>query len=651
MKKSLLILAAIALVVGGATSVSAQTVAELQAQITALLAQVSALSGTQTSTTVTTTFDRNLTVGSRGADVTSLQQILIDGGFLDIAAPTDYFGALTKAAVIAYQKENAITPAVGYVGPITRAALNAQNNTSVTVTTPGVSTVPGCAAGAAFSATTGASCTAVSTVPGCAVGAAFSATTGASCTTGTTVTTTAGAAEGSFNARIAANPTNSTNVTAGTDKAVYGIEIEAKDSDMVVDRLDLQALVKKVSSSGTEINPANFITNIKIYDGSTLLTEKSVTTSDFDKDSGIYHTRITGINFKVTAGARKVMTVKIDTQTGLDTARYLKVQVYATDGIRAVDTLGLQSYDGLTDTREFTFKTGGDSTLTITTASANPDAQPIAVDDDNGVDGVTMLVVNAKSTVGPSIITDVAVNNISSIATSAPSSIELWVDGALVDSRAVSNGATTTFSDLSINVAKDVTKVLTFKANFPALARGTAVLNIDPVNSFYETPDASQAAFSGSLIASQTVTLFGKVANVALTSASAPTKVTHPVTGTTSEMTGTIKLSITGMGGDLVEPVVGDFVVKAATSSARTNAITVSNLGFVVTPNNSNDLVAEGVAANVTLTPTLTNAEVAIDGNYFFYVESVKWTISGMSQVTQQTGLEDFQTTSLFFDK
>jgi peptidoglycan hydrolase-like protein with peptidoglycan-binding domain len=70
-------------------------------------------------------FEADLTVGSRGADVQALQQILIDGGFLSIDAPTGYFGSLTKAAVIKYQAAHSITPQSGYVGPLTRASLNA----------------------------------------------------------------------------------------------------------------------------------------------------------------------------------------------------------------------------------------------------------------------------------------------------------------------------------------------------------------------------------------------------------------------------------------------------------------------------------------------------------------------------------------------
>ncbi|MBI5004416.1 peptidoglycan-binding protein [Candidatus Kaiserbacteria bacterium] len=69
-------------------------------------------------------FAKNLSIGSRGTDVIELQKILITGGFLKITAPTGYFGPATKVAVIAYQQAHSITPALGYVGTLTRAALN-----------------------------------------------------------------------------------------------------------------------------------------------------------------------------------------------------------------------------------------------------------------------------------------------------------------------------------------------------------------------------------------------------------------------------------------------------------------------------------------------------------------------------------------------
>ncbi len=66
------------------------------------------------------TFTRSLTVGSRGADVTCLQNVLVSGGYLS-ATPTGYFGSMTKAALAKWQVSVGITPAVGFFGTISRA--------------------------------------------------------------------------------------------------------------------------------------------------------------------------------------------------------------------------------------------------------------------------------------------------------------------------------------------------------------------------------------------------------------------------------------------------------------------------------------------------------------------------------------------------
>src|SRR5882672_9254396 len=73
------------------------------------------------------TFTLHLAFGSTGTQVTALQNILIQQGFLAASGPTGYFGSLTKAAVMKFQSSKGFSPA-GEIGPQTRAALNALGN-------------------------------------------------------------------------------------------------------------------------------------------------------------------------------------------------------------------------------------------------------------------------------------------------------------------------------------------------------------------------------------------------------------------------------------------------------------------------------------------------------------------------------------------
>ncbi|MEX2013418.1 MAG: peptidoglycan-binding protein, partial [Parcubacteria group bacterium] len=84
------------------------------------------------------TINTNLTIGSRGADVTALQQFLVREGYLVMPIGVDYgyFGPLTKSAVSLWQASSGISPAVGFFGPISRAAFTTQTAPVATVTAP-----------------------------------------------------------------------------------------------------------------------------------------------------------------------------------------------------------------------------------------------------------------------------------------------------------------------------------------------------------------------------------------------------------------------------------------------------------------------------------------------------------------------------------
>lgn len=78
----------------------------------------------------TATIIRDLYQSISGEDVRTLQQLLNDNGYTVASTgsgspenETTYFGPATESAVIKFQIAHGISPAVGYVGPLTRAAL------------------------------------------------------------------------------------------------------------------------------------------------------------------------------------------------------------------------------------------------------------------------------------------------------------------------------------------------------------------------------------------------------------------------------------------------------------------------------------------------------------------------------------------------
>jgi hypothetical protein len=114
---------------GGGSSSSSSTGSTVNATTTSAQGAVLGVSTTTVSTPTGTTglvlgvstfnFGRNLGFGIRGSDVTELQKMLIDEGYLKISTPTQYFGPLTKSALIKWQAKNKI-PATGFFGSMSR---------------------------------------------------------------------------------------------------------------------------------------------------------------------------------------------------------------------------------------------------------------------------------------------------------------------------------------------------------------------------------------------------------------------------------------------------------------------------------------------------------------------------------------------------
>ncbi len=111
------------------------SIASLQAQLNALLAQIAALQGgampninAYANANDNARFKRDLSSGSSGDDIKELQIYLNAHGFPVATSgagssghETKWFGGATKAALKAFQKSVGISPAAGYFGPKTRA--------------------------------------------------------------------------------------------------------------------------------------------------------------------------------------------------------------------------------------------------------------------------------------------------------------------------------------------------------------------------------------------------------------------------------------------------------------------------------------------------------------------------------------------------
>ncbi len=315
-----------------ALPVSAQTTSGLQAQITALLAQIAQLqaqmgtSSSQTTTTSSYSFTKDLTLGSKGADVTALQQLLINKGDLTaVSAPTGYFGTATQAALGKYQAANGISPAAGYFGPKTRAFVNSMtvgSSTTTTTTTTG---------GQTTTTTTGTQTTTSVAAPASGLLVTVASSNPA---TGSLISGTSGGA-----ARV---PVLSVNLTAGTSG---GVTVSAINFHKV-------GVLSDSSVAGAYLT----------QNGKVLYQYNSL-------NQGVLS--FSGMSLNVPAGQTVTLTLAIDVSGGLSAGNTVAFSMNAASDVTALDA----SSNALTPSG--TFPVSG-NTFTVTNVT-NPSLATVAV--------------------------------------------------------------------------------------------------------------------------------------------------------------------------------------------------------------------------------------------------------------------------------
>lgn len=350
-------LVAVVLVGVGATTASAQSTSLCQTVDLLVAAGViapdkvataKAAAGCTAAAPAAYTFTRNLTVGSTGADVTALQTKL------GVSPATGYFGAITKAAVVAYQTANGIA-GTGYVGPLTLAKLNvaapATPATPATPGTPGTPATPGLEGGAGS--------------------ATFSTTT-------TDVESTVN--EGANNTKV------------------LGFKVEAEDSDVSVTNLKV-TLQNTVTDESTKID--RYLDSVSVYMGSEKVGEADI--EDFTKTGTSYSKNIALSDAIVKEGSanKKTFYVTVDALSSIDSANRTADTVVTVSNFRYVDGAGVNTTDSTTVTETFGYSTlaaSGDVKVVVSKGSASPLAGTVDVSDTSSTKDVLMLEFKIKAT-------------------------------------------------------------------------------------------------------------------------------------------------------------------------------------------------------------------------------------------------------------
>ncbi len=335
----------------------AATIANVQASLTGSAPTTPSTGGSMACNA--SVWTRDLSAGSTGADVMALQKFLNMSAATQVAATgagspgmeTSTFGPATQAAVIKFQTANGITPAAGYVGPITRTAIAAKCGT--TPTTPGTPTTP------------------------------------------TTPTGLQGG-EGSL-ASFNELGDIETDIDEGDeDVKVLGVEMEAQDSDIMLERVDVDVVLTGTGSTQIE----NYFTEVSLWLGNKRLASMDVDEATRNS-SGNYSFRFTGLKGIIEEDEEGQLYVTVNAVNNVDSgdvAKAIEVEIPA-NGIRAVDAVGIsETYDSSafdTTSINVVAATGGD--LNISEGDTNPDGHVVTVSESTETTEVLVLAFDLEA--------------------------------------------------------------------------------------------------------------------------------------------------------------------------------------------------------------------------------------------------------------
>ncbi len=642
---------------------SAATTAELTAQINSLFAMIGQLQAQIVGgSAASVTFTSNLTVGSKGSDVTALQQWLVSKGYLTMPAGASmgYFGKLTKMALAKYQADAGISPASGYFGPITRAKLNAMVSTTTTGGTTGGTTTT--------TTTTTTATTTATTTPGI---------------------TTLGA-EGTVSV-TGSNAGALTTVYAGDMKdKILGFKIQALGSDVAFQRVKVDL--------GTNTTQYNKIwSTLYVLDASgNVLGSLPLNSVTVVKDSGTYYATIAGFTSIVPKGSNLQYYIAADLYGTIDTTNQTSYTVQlANSGVRARDGAGIDQFSPTTGSNVNSSITVAanltdSATLTISSDPSTPPTSSVTANQGSSNDRydlLPLLTFGAKATKDSVQITDVKFEVVKSGAGAANASTTLYLyDGSTPIGTGTLTSSTTavtyweaTFSNLNYTIPKDVTKVLSLRTDIRS-ANITAANFYAIASSSYFTAQSSNgtsvtAANKSGVVTGNTITVRNNGPVITLTSKSIATAGVPqgaPFSGgtSTSTLTATFNFRITAVGG----------AITFGTSASGTPAFASSTTGFRPYVGGSSNSIVGGVSTStswnfpaVCSTSGLTNSctlsennsmDVAVTyqifgrntagtanplGLYSIGVEGVQWQGTNAQSSTFMSGLNDWRTADVSF--
>lgn len=351
-------------------AVAGQTIEELQAQIQQLMQQIAQLQGTTPGTGITGvpagfTFTANMGQGATGEQVRYLQIVLNSDADTRVAqtgagspgSETTTYGPLTAAAVSRFQQKYAseilaplgLTSGTGFVGASTRAKLN-----SLLAAAPTQPTDP--------------------TTPADPAGPEV---------------------EGTLSSARLAVP-SAVEIGKGQSRSVIGVELEATDSNIRVQRADVTL---EKDTAGGDARPWRSFDRIQLLIDGDVVTSRSISGSaDFTQDGNAYTIRLSGFNFTVPADSKTSMEVALRVRADISDSNLGKVWdvEFGNQAIRGLDGLNINQFTGGHE-RSFTVVADA-ATLSVEFNDNSPDERVVQVSTTTTTSNVTILTFNLENT-------------------------------------------------------------------------------------------------------------------------------------------------------------------------------------------------------------------------------------------------------------
>jgi len=626
-KKLIALTLAVAFALPFVAPAQAATVEELQAlinslnqQIAALQQQLASLTGGSASTG-TYCFTTDLKKGMTSNDVKNLQIVLNKDAATQVATTgagspgneTTYFGALTEAAVKKYQAANGISPVSGYVGPLTRASLNAKYCNPVTPPTTAPSE--------------------------------------------TTTTTIVAPAYGTLSVTeySISNP-QSTWYGAQTYEVLAG-QYKATGSDITLRKVAL-----KITSPTF---PWSALSTISLWDGSTKLTEVAVTQANLIQNTfgTDYTLNISGFTWVIPNGQTKVLTVKATTAPVIASASAGTYGFTLLDSSVYTDTAGITYTSGVgtVGPKSYTMNASTQAAGFVVSVNTNNPLENNVIGSTTNTTKQTVLVFNVQNNSTVNATFNSATSSIK-LSTSTPIviSLELWDGDNMIQSAAVpatDTLSTITWQNFTLPIAANTTKTLTIKAVIAQLTSGYAggdtVKVSGPVLTGIDA-NSNLVHADGSSITGNTQHIYYKAPSFAYVTSDAKVTGSDPNNGKINDIADTsITFTITANNSDIfIDSATGTTskILLLSTTSTPSDTLNCNNPADNTTyPGYWR--IPQGNTATCVLTSHLTNTG-ATAGFAAIQLDKIYWnTTSAFPASPQSYGFTTFKTGTFYLGK